>query len=189
MHAEPARLARHPAVPWPGPELVVTADWAVAPDGTVACRYEVTGDLAGLSVPAAGPARRVDGLWRHTCFEAFAAVPGAPAYVELNFAPSGEWAAYAFSAYRVPAAAPALAAPRIRTERAATRLLLEARLDAPPWPAAAAAVEVALSAVLELADGSLGYYALTHPAPRPDFHDRRGFARAFPTGAAAAPRT
>ena len=35
-----------------------------------------------------------------------------------------------------------------------------------------------LSAVCEARDGSLQYWALRHPAERPDFHDRRSFALA-----------
>ena len=29
----------------------------------------------------------VDGLWRHTCFEAFVGIPGAEPYYEFNFSP------------------------------------------------------------------------------------------------------
>jgi len=93
-------------------------------------RYTVAGDIAGLLVPAQTAPRRVDKLWQHTCFEAFAAsseawMPtspaeptaggrrtlagdaapnGAPAgqegYYELNFSPSTQWAIYRFTAYR-----------------------------------------------------------------------------------------
>jgi hypothetical protein len=35
---------------------------------------------------------------------------------------------------------------------------------------------VALCVVIEELDGALSYWALRHPAPRPDFHHADGFA-------------
>ena len=43
---------------------------------------------------------RADELWRTTCFEAFLKPMGQSSYTEWNFAPSGDWASYAFSDYR-----------------------------------------------------------------------------------------
>ena len=43
---------------------------------------------------------RTDGLWRHTCFEAFIAAAVRPEYWEYNLSPSGAWAAYHFTGYR-----------------------------------------------------------------------------------------
>ena len=39
----------------------------------------------------------------------------------------------------------------------------------------ASSPRLALSAVVEETDGRLSYWALTHPAERPDFHHRDGF--------------
>ena len=62
--------------------------------------YYIRGDIARLRVaPAQAPVRR-DELWRTTCFEAFVMTEGDSRYREFNFAPSGAWAAYAFSRYR-----------------------------------------------------------------------------------------
>jgi hypothetical protein len=107
----------------------------------------------------------------------FIARRGAASYVEFNFAPSGAWAAYAFGGYRAPAPPPPVPAPAIRTEATAGRLSLTALLGPGSWPQPeAGALEVGLAAVLETSDGALGYFALCHPAERPDFHDRRAFA-------------
>ena len=46
-----------------------------------------------------GPQRR-DGLWQHTCFEAFFGVLGSDDYWEFNLAPSGDWNVYRFAGYR-----------------------------------------------------------------------------------------
>ena len=37
----------------------------------LALRFRVAGRIADLRLPPARPPERVDGLWRHSCFEAF----------------------------------------------------------------------------------------------------------------------
>ena len=74
------------------------------PQGALHLSYELTGDLAQIRIPAPQPPAAVDGLWEHTCFEVFVAVEGKASYHEFNFSPSGQWAAYAFSDYRVRSA-------------------------------------------------------------------------------------
>ena len=59
--------------------------------------FRLDGDIRRIRVPSPGVPRIATQLWRHTCFEAFIAMEGQPAYHEFNFAPSGEWAVYAFS--------------------------------------------------------------------------------------------
>jgi hypothetical protein len=142
-----------------------------AADETLTIRYTVHGRIADLKVPPplAGELRR-DELWRHTCFEAFIQAPGA-AYQEFNFAPSGAWAAYAFIGYRrgmqtLAAAEP----PRIEVQRTAATMVLAATLRPSLAPA-----RLALAAVLEENDGRLSYWALAHPADRPDFHHPDSF--------------
>ena len=53
-----------------------------------------------LLAAAASRRQRTDGLWRHTCFEAFICRRATGEYWEYNFSPSGAWAAYQFSGYR-----------------------------------------------------------------------------------------
>ena len=73
-------------------------------------------------------------LWRHTCFEAFIAVEGQPAYHEFNFAPSGEWTVYAFSGYRDGGPlADEMMRPHIAVRSTDSRLELDARSPA-RWP-------------------------------------------------------
>jgi len=172
-----ARLVRHPTAPWPGPDVTIAAACMVNDRGAGLCRFEVVGDLGALVIPATGAPARVDGLWRHTCFEVFVARRDAPEYLEFNFAPSGEWAAYAFERYRVPAPPPPIPAPAIRAESAVGRLSVTALLGPGSWPDPdVRTLDVGLAAVLEARDGTLAYFALGHPGERPDFHDRRAFA-------------
>ncbi len=171
-----ARLVRHPRAPWTGPELSIAAACIVNDRGAGLCRFEVVGAVESIVVPAACAPVAADGLWQHTCFELFVGRRGAAAYREFNFSPSGEWASYAFTDYRAAAASPAVPTPVIRVEGAGGRLSLTALLGPASWPEPGAGVlEVGLAAVLETATGPLGYYALAHPAERPDFHDRRAF--------------
>jgi hypothetical protein len=141
--------------------------------------YVVEGDISRLSIPGPRPPRRSDGLWRHTCFEAFLAEPGRSGYHEFNFAPSGEWAAYRFEDYRRGSSeVEAGADPRIALRRYPDRLELNARLSlAELMPSRESSLlRLALSAVLETEGGALAYWALRHPPGEPDFHHAQGFA-------------
>jgi hypothetical protein len=116
-----------------------------------------------------------DGLWQHTCFEAFVA-NGESGYREFNFAPSGEWAAYAFTDYRLRDSTwQAAQSPRITTQRDAESFELSATLPAALFPTDTATLLLGLTAVIETTDGMLSYWALKHPGERPDFHLREGF--------------
>lgn len=146
---------------------------------TLSLRYALAGRIAELAVPAAAPPRRADELWRHTCLEAFLRPEHGDAYWELNFAPSRAWAAYRLSGYReglAPVAA--LDAPRIEVQTTDDRLILTAEIDLSAVPELAhdASWRLALSAVIEAADGSKAYWALAHPPGQPDFHHRDCFA-------------
>jgi hypothetical protein len=139
--------------------------------------FTAEGAMAGVRVPPPGTPRRTDGLWRHTCFEAFVGGATSRAYYEFNFAPSGEWAAYAFRDYRDREALELHLEPRIAARVADDRLQLEALvpLDACSF-APGEALRVGLSAVIEEQSGRLTYWAVRHPPGRPDFHHPDGFA-------------
>jgi hypothetical protein len=132
-----------------------------------------------MRIPPARPACLTHGLWEHTCFEAFIALNSACAYHEFNFAPSGEWALYAFRSYReIAALSDETVAPEVNVRRLADRLELDAvvRLDvlSPIHPTSP--LRLALSAVIEDACGGLSYWALRHPPGKPDFHHADAFA-------------
>ena len=135
-------------------------------------RYELSGDLARIVVPDAAATARVDGLWEHTCFEAFIS-QGGDAYSEFNVSPSTEWAAYRFDGYRQGMAPLALPWPRIETRRGADTLDVQVTLARPPGS------RLGLTAVIEEVGGRLSYWALAHPADQPDFHHAGGFTLAL----------
>ena len=98
-HKSTFELQPHPDIPTPFVEQLRVCVEPQA-DGCMRFRFEVLGDLSKLEVPAVSAAKRTDGLWRATCFEVFLRGADATGYEEWNFAPSGEWAAYRFDAYR-----------------------------------------------------------------------------------------
>jgi hypothetical protein len=150
--------------------------------GTLELSYIVTGQVSSIRVPSAAANARSDGLWRHTCFEAFiGAVPDAE-YYELNFSPSGQWAAYQFSGYR----------SGMRVADKITEVPIEMR-SSPNDCALQASLSLdqfrdlprdrswllGLSAVIEDATGGVSYWALAHPPGKPDFHHADSFACEF----------
>jgi hypothetical protein len=137
--------------------------------------FALMGDLTAVRMPEPRPSRRADGLWRHTCFEAFAMAGEGPGYREFNFSPSGEWAVYAFRAYRDGGEPVPEPAPGIALRRSGDRLALEAEIH-PDWLPPGDSLRLGLSAVVEDADGGLSYWALRHPPGTPDFHHRDAFA-------------
>jgi hypothetical protein len=122
------------------------------------------------------PARAED-LWETTCFEAFLRGEEEQTYREWNFAPSGEWAAYAFTGYRDGKTDADVTPPYVRFE------------DNMTWWALGATIAVdaetnwalGLSAILEEKDGTKSYWAIAHPpGDKPDFHDPACFAAHLP---------
>jgi hypothetical protein len=151
------------------------------PEGEIVLlRYVLFGEIARLAIPPAAAPARTDELWRRTCFEAFLRPGDGEAYVEFNFAPSTQWAAYRFTGYRHGVAPAEIAAPRIEVVADDTTLELAVQLNLaglalPPGPC-----RVALCAVIEAASGAKSYWALAHAPGRPDFHHRSSFAYELP---------
>lgn len=170
----------HPSTPCPGVDSLQVSV-RQAGDGDLHLQYILSGDLAHLRIPALLAPAAVDGLWEHTCFEAFIGVQGGSVYHEFNFSPSRQWAAYAFSNYRQRVDWVASHSPCIVTTMADRQLTLESRIAAADLPVNSAGkpLQLGLTAVAEASDGSKSYWALAHPAERPDFHHRDGFALAL----------
>jgi hypothetical protein len=157
----------------------LSARISAATPGWLRLQYSLGADLSRLRVPSPVAGRRVDELWKHTCFEAFVAIAGLSAYHEFNLSPSGDWAAYRFSGYREGRSpAQMAAAPAIELYRDESRLQVHCSLAWPPDAARReqAPLRVALAAVIEAADGTLSYWAVKHAPGKPDFHHPEAFA-------------
>lgn len=145
-------------------------------------RYLLEADPGHVRLPpSAVNAGRADKLWAHTCFEAFVGLAQSPRYLELNFSPSGEWAAYRFEAYRQGMLPAELAAPpRLELRRSVARFELEAEVCLTGTEAAGSRhLRLALSTVVEDGEGRLSYWALRHAPGRPDFHHPDSFSLAL----------
>jgi hypothetical protein len=135
--------------------------------------YRASGMMLGLRVPPPARPARTDALWQHTCFEAFLRPRAGDAYLEFNFAPSTEWAAYSFAGYRSEMRVIADAAVSIDVEQTDDALQLVALLEGLPVDAG---WRLSASAVMEEIGGRRSYWALAHPPGKPDFHHSDCFA-------------
>ena len=132
-------------------------------------RWRIEGS-SRLVVPPFGGKGRADGLWQTTCFEAFLMPARGPAYVELNLSPSERWAAYDFASYRDGMAErPFPREPECTMRQGSTFAIFDAAVPNAGLPAERCAM--ALTAVIEEEGGVKSYWALAHPAGKPDFHD------------------
>ncbi len=141
--------------------------------------YMVTGGIGDVRMPPVTATVRSDGLWQHTCFEAFVRPAPGTAYYEFNFAPSTQWAAYRFESYR--------GGMRVAAEISAVPIDVQSRVDSYALQASldlhrvsdlptTASWRLGLSALLEDTRGRKSYWALAHPPGRPDFHHPDCFA-------------
>lgn len=174
-------LIPHPATPPSRTEMKLWASIDHAASfgltATLNIWFGIGAPLAGFAMSEALEPQRSDKLWETTCFELFIRRPGEQSYREWNFAPSGAWQAYDFNGYREGmATAEVGAAPYVRFEDNLTwwtfgaTIAVEADGD---W-------EFGLSAVLEEQDGTKSYWALAHPADKPDFHHPDCFVARLP---------
>lgn len=178
-----ASLVPHPATP-AGAVAGLGAQASLSASGRLQLHWVLRGDLAALAIPMPAAQRFREGLWRHTCVEAFLAADGAAAYRELNVSPSREWAAYSFAGYREGMARLEHASPSLAVRRGPDRVQIDAALEVghlfeKPWTT----LRLGLAAVVEAADGTLSYWALRHPVEKPDFHHRGGFLLSLGPGA------
>jgi hypothetical protein len=164
-------LIPHPATPPADPLFKV---WASVDHASSLGAVATTNIWFGIGaraerfvVPRSEGPGRADELWRTTCFEAFLQAEGQEAYREWNFAPSGDWAAYDFTAYREGMINADVSAPYVRMEDNMTWWALGATIaveSEKTW-------RLGLSVVLEEAEGPRSYWALSHSNPeKPDFH-------------------
>ena len=164
-------LVAHPQFP---PSAVRSIESEVWRDGQ---RWHFRYLVEGASeVVVSDPAERAraNNLWETTCFEAFVA-GGGRSYREFNFAPSGQWAAYEFTAPR-DGMTDADAEVEVWLEGGETWIAIEAAVLADLAPGAS----LGLSAVIEEQGGAKSYWALAHPPGAPDFHHPDCFVAQLP---------
>lgn len=142
-------------------------------------RWQSSPDSLIVGSPSPVPQRR-DELWRHTCAEIFLALGKRPftggPYLEFNFSPTGDWAAYRFDSTRVGMCSHVWSGsrvPNIKMSQTPDELALQVLLPLEALPTGEH--RVAYASVLETSQG-LSYWALRHPVNNPDFHHPAAFA-------------
>lgn len=198
-------LIPHPATPSSAVDKI-EVQFAHEGRSSALAIFRVSGNGAGLAIPAlsraveaaqhkdrvafaeaamagrfdrlrgASEVGRADGLWRTTCFEAFAGLDDG-GYAEFNASPSKEWAAYRFDGYREGMRDLGGAVEVFRVEQDEQGLTIGAWLSWSDWPRVH---RVGVSAVIEEIDGTISYWALAHPSDKPDFHHPDSFVLEFP---------
>jgi hypothetical protein len=119
------------------------------------------------------PQRR-DGLWRHTCCELFVRNRTGTGYIEYNFAPCGDWAAYRFRDYRAGMVPLETSPFRIALERSAAMLMVTVTLGDLLLDTLRGR-PIGIACVVETPT-EISYWALAHPPGAPDFHHPSSFA-------------
>ena len=174
-------LIPHPATPPSQPPFKVWASvdhaGAFGATATTNIWFGIGAPALRFVIPEADEPSRAKDLWQTTCLEAFLKQIGSHSYQEWNFAPSGNWAAYAFSGYRdgmsdLEVGAP----PYIRMEDNLTWWTLGATIALE----AGKSWDFNLAAVLEEKDGTKSYWALAHCPDKPDFHHADCFVAKLP---------
>jgi hypothetical protein len=145
------------------------------PDGGLQIAYAIHGLNIDLRIPGPHAPAPHDALWQTTCCELFLGPTEQASYREFNFSPSGQWASYDFIDTRQPRPQPvSLAAPRIDFARSEDLMTLTVALPPTSLPEAQS-LRIAISVILQANDSNYAYWALAHPAAKPDFHHPAGF--------------
>jgi hypothetical protein len=145
--------------------------------------FRIPGDTSALDFPGKEESEFRSNLWERTCFEVFVKPVGAEEYMELNFSPSTQWAAYHFDAYREGMRAVPLRAPKVVSTPWSNRFELSAGAMLRDWGDVPWLLN--LCAILEETDGAKSYWALAHPPGKPDFHNPDCFTLELPAASDA----
>lgn len=167
-------------IPFPAPYIpaITISGWVTMLGSWLTLDYALAGDLNMVVLPAesASPGRKAE-LWKQTCFELFLALKGRPQYWEFNFSPSGDWNVYRMEAYRRIdfQEEASFRSVRLEIHRATDAFTLRAAVDLNFLLQYEEPLEMGVTAVIQTKDGDETYWALTHPGPQADFHNRASF--------------
>ena len=169
-------LIPHPDFP-PGAVEAVQVELDFSTAGVSTIWFTAFGDLDSLVLPPEAQPRRIDGLWKTTCFEMFVRKPSRLSYLEFNFSPSTEWAAYQFEGYRSGMAPAQLAHDPVLSS---TKIGWFEQHVTLPLDFTGERHLFQLASIIEETDGSKSYWALKHPPGAPDFHHPDCFVLELP---------
>lgn len=158
------------------PDLKITGKIARF-SNSLSISYVLLGPLAELIIPViSDKPERKDTLWEETCFELFLGLRNSDQYWEFNLSPSGHWNVYRFRTYRQEMQEePAFMNLPFSIRNQSDSLLLDLNFSLGMIIPGEQKLAAAISAVIRLRNGSVSYWALTHPGPEADFHRRDCF--------------
>ena len=140
-----------------------------AADNWLRLRWRIEGAQELVVPPFAGKGR-ADDLWQTTCFELFLKPEGGEGYCEFNLSPSERWAAYDFSGRRLGMGErPVEREPQTAMRQGSSFAIFDAAIPLSALPRRDSRMN--LAAVIEEHGGVKSFWALTHTAEKPDFHD------------------
>lgn len=171
--------------PFPGeenPAALTIGGSIVRRADTLSVRYGMGGNLSKVVIPASAETpRRQDRLWEETCLELFLGTADSGEYWEFNLSPSGHWNVYRFTGYREGMREePAITSLPFDVRRDPEALILAAEFGVGKIVPAGKDLAATAAAVIRTIDGGKSHWASIHPASRPDFHRRDGFALTLP---------
>ena len=129
-----------------------------------------------LPTSSAGSIQRRNGLWEHTCFEAFVSQPDQKGYWEINLSPNGDWNFYRLSGYRENLQPEgAIENLPIRVQFTDSGLELSCTVPLKSLVDLTKPLEISLTAVLEHPVEGCSFWAWNHCGEEADFHLRNSF--------------
>lgn len=154
----------------------IEAEFFQVSSHTLLIEFKMFGPLEKVVWPPPGIIEaREDGLWKTTCLEAFLSSGDQKSdpYVEINCSPNGNWNAYSFGSYREGMIASEHITVRLKerhTETNEAHFQIEIE-NSSSWEIKS----YGLTAVVEFSNGEKSYWALHHPGPVADFHNKEGW--------------
>ncbi len=147
--------------------------------------YQLIGQITDIEWADITPTpQRREQLWEQTCFEFFLTPQNSSQYWEFNLSPSHDWNCYRFQDYRTGMAhetawphSPFQVDQPVnqglpRSDSLQNRYLLNCQIDLLPLFPQPVSLQLGVTMVIAEKNGTLSYWALSHPAPNADFHQR-----------------
>jgi len=162
-------------------------------DNLIILSYSISSDISDIIIPAISLAppkggaetqlgKRMDDLWKTTCFEVFLASKTKKSYIELNLSPSLDYNIYSFSGNRLG----------MKEEESLKIVNIEREVKEMPNIKGNNSFSlkftiisnntisindllINISSVIKYSNGNSSYYAINHGENKADFHDKRNF--------------
>ncbi|MGZ3774670.1 MAG: DOMON-like domain-containing protein [Pseudobdellovibrionaceae bacterium] len=160
--------------------FLVEANLSIHNSQVLVAEFKISGPVKMISWPMENSddlntKDRQDELWKTTCLETFfsSGIHKEDPYTEINCSPNGHWNAYTFNSYRegmMRSADISVQLKQKQTTELTAYFLFEIQSQS-----AMNVESFSLTMVMEFADGEKSYWAMRHPGPTADFHNKEGW--------------